>query len=148
MTILIDGDSCPRAALQLIERAGSRLKITVVFFCNHPVQLTSKVIETRICNNTDQAVDRQILAQLQPTDLLITRDTQLASQALARGAAAISPHGTPFNRNDIAVRVATAQQNRNFRELGLLPQKKSRNYSAKDLHRFAAALDRLLNSSK
>jgi len=154
MQILVDADSCPREAREMVLRFSARLQIRTVFAANRPVpgipvsetgepgaQKENAVME--LCPPGEGAADDRIVALARPGDLVITRDLPLAERLVAAGILVLDDRGRVFTKENI-------RERRSFRDfvVGLaengLDTERTASYGKKELNAFANSLDREL----
>jgi len=145
MQILVDADSCPRPAREMILRFSSRLGIKSVFAANRPIP-GLPVFETvffELCPPGEGEADRRILALAKSGDLVITRDLPLAEQLVDAGIAVLDDRGRTFTKENI-------REQRSIRDftVGLanngLDFERTPSYGKKELSLLANSLDREL----
>ena len=158
MQILVDADSCPRAAREMILRFSARLGIKSVFAANHKIpelksselkssRLKNPTLETafmELCPPGEGAADRRILELAKSGDLAITRDLPLAEQLVDAGVTVLDDRGRAFTKENI-------REYRSIRDftVGLadngLDFDRTPSYGKKDLSSLANSLDRELS---
>jgi hypothetical protein len=142
MKILVDADSCPKAARELVLRRAAKLDIRVIFAANRPIPI-SKEASMEICSSLENSADDRIVELAEYGDLVITRDIPLAKRLINKNVSVIDDRGRVFTANNINEIFSL----RNF-TVGLanngLDFERIANYSKKDLKTFADSLDRLL----
>jgi uncharacterized protein YaiI (UPF0178 family) len=144
MKILVDADSCPREARELILRCAARLGIQAVFAANRRIPgIAGKWAIMEICPASINAADDRLAELASPGDLVISRDIPLAQRMVEAGIATINDRGREYNRENIREMLSL----RNF-ALGLaengLDVERIPAYGRKELKTFADALDRIL----
>jgi len=153
MQILVDADSCPRAAREMILRFSSRLGIKSVFAANHPIPelKSSKHDENQkqtaffeLCPPGEGEADRRILELAKNGDLVITRDLPLAEQLVDAGVAVLDDRGRAFTKENIreyrSIRDFTVGMADNGLDFDRTPS-----YGKKELSSLANSLDRELS---
>ena len=145
MKILVDADSCPRAARDLALRRAVKLGIRIIFAANRPIP--SEGAEMEICPNTENSADDRIVELAESGDLIVTRDVPLAKRLVEKGASVIDDRGRIFTSNNINELLSI----RNF-TVGLadngLGMERTANYGKKELKSFADSLDRILTKQR
>jgi uncharacterized protein len=157
MQILVDADSCPRQAREMILRFSSRLGIKSVFAANRPIPGLPQSQESiegqkqtaffELCPSGEGAADRRILALAKSGDLVITRDLPLAEQLVDAGIAVLDDRGRAFTKENI-------REQRSIRDftVGLanngLDFERTPSYGKKELSSLANSLDRELTRLK
>jgi hypothetical protein len=146
MKILVDADSCPRPARELILRRALKLGVRIIFAANRPIP-DSCGAEMEICPNTENSADDRIVELAEKNDLVITRDVPLAKRLVEKEVFVIDDRGRIFTANNINELLSM----RNFM-VGLadngLEFERIANYSKKDIKTFADSLDKLLTKMK
>jgi uncharacterized protein YaiI (UPF0178 family) len=141
MKFLVDADSCPKSARELVVRRAKKLEARVIFAANRRIEADGAQME--ICSNKENAADDRIVELAEKGDLVITRDIPLAKRVVEKEAAALDDRGRVFNQNNINELLSV----RNF-TVGLadngLGIERTANYGKKELKSFADSLDRLL----
>ena len=149
MKILVDADSCPKPARELVLRRAAKLNIRIIFAANHqiPVAMESAkdipVAEMEICSNELNSADDRIVELAQSGDLALTRDIPLAKRLLEKDVYVLDDRGRVFTRNNIKELLSLRNFTVGLAENGLNFERIS-NYSKKDIKTFADSLDRLL----
>ena len=144
MKILVDADSCPRAARELALRTAVRRGIPAVFAANRPIPgITGKNCVMEICPPGKDSADRRIVELAEPGDLVISRDIPLAKKLIEREAAVIDDRGRTFTKENIGELLSMRNFMVGLAENGLGTERIA-NYGRKDIKAFADSLDRLL----
>ena len=143
MKILLDADSCPRAARELVVRRAQKLGIHVIFAANRLIP-GSDSVDMVISSNAENSADDRIVEMAEKGDLVITRDVPLAKRLVDKEVMAIDDRGRIFTANNINELLSL----RNF-TVGLadngLDFERMPNYGKKELKTFADSLDRILS---
>ena len=144
MKILVDADSCPREARELVLRSAQKREIAVIFAANRRIPgIEGKNVSMEICPMGDNSADNRIVELAEPGDLAVSRDLALAKRLLEKGAAVIDDRGRSFSRDSInellSLRDFTVGLADNGMEIERTP-----NYGKKELKTFADSLDRQL----
>jgi len=141
MKFLVDADSCPKSARDLVIRRAKKLDVRVIFAANR--QIEADGAEMEICSNRENAADDRIVELAEKGDIVITRDIPLAKRLVEKEAAALDDRGRVFDKNNINELLSL----RNFK-VGLadngLDIDRIANYGKKELKLFADSLDRLI----
>ena len=142
MKILVDADSCPKAARELILRRAAKLNIRLIFAANHPIPCDESV-EMEICPAGENSADDRIVELAEKGDLAVTRDVPLAKRLVENDVSVLDDRGRVFTKNNINELLSL----RNF-AVGLADNgfdiQRIAGYSKKDFKTFADSLDRLL----
>ncbi len=146
MTIWIDDDACPAAIREIVFRASRRTDIPVRQVANRPVgdlgANSGLITAVRVPGGFDEA-DRHIAEHVAPGDLVITADIPLAAMIVARGATGLDPRGEVYDKDNVQARLTMRNFMQEMRSMDLVKGGPPP-LGARDKHRFAAALDRLL----
>lgn len=146
MTIWLDADSLPRKVRDTVARAACREGVDAVFVANREVPFEEpsdcSLLEMRITPDESSA-DDEIVAQVLPGDLVITRDIPLAARLIEQEAVVINDRGDRFDRDSIGERLSQREWNLQLKEAGLAGSR-GRSYGAGELKRFADRFDREL----
>ena len=143
MKILVDADSCPKAARELAMRRAAKLSIRTIFAANRPIPDDTAGAEMEICLAHENAADDRIVELAESGDIVITRDIPLAKRLVEKDVEVLDDRGRVFTLNNINELLSL----RNF-IVGLadngLETERTANYGKKDLKSFADSLDRIL----
>ena len=153
MKILVDADSCPKAARELVLRRAAKLGLRLIFAANRRIpgaisasDESAGTIENvimEICPSGANSADDRIVELAEPGDLAITRDVPLAKRLVERSVLALDDRGRVFTINNINELLSL----RNF-IVGLadngLEIHRTAGYGRKELKTFADSLDRIL----
>ncbi|MDR0441881.1 MAG: DUF188 domain-containing protein [Treponema sp.] len=140
MKILVDADSCPKAARELALKRAAKQQLRIIFAANRPIPGGA---EMEICPAGENAADDRLVELAESGDLAITRDVPLAKRLVEKGASVMDDRGRVFDRNNINELLSL----RNFM-VGLadngLEYQRTANYGKRELKSFADSLDRTL----
>ncbi|MDR2543255.1 MAG: DUF188 domain-containing protein [Treponema sp.] len=143
MKILLDADSCPKAARDLVLRRAQKLKIRLIFAANRPIPNLNGFVEMDISPNTENSADDRIVDLSEKGDLVITRDVPLAKRLVENGVCVVDDRGRTFTVNNINELLSL----RNF-TVGLADNgmefDRTASYGKKELKQFADSFDKLL----
>ena len=141
MKFLVDADSCPKSARDLVIRRAKKINARVIFAANR--QIEADGAEMEMCSNKENAADDRIVELAEKGDIVVTRDIPLAKRLVEKEAAALDDRGRVFDKNNINEMLSL----RNFK-VGLadngLDIDRIANYGKKELKLFADSLDRLI----
>jgi uncharacterized protein YaiI (UPF0178 family) len=144
MKILIDADSCPKDARELVLRAAKKRRIKAVFASNRSIPgIIGENIVMEICQAGENSADDRIVELAVPGDLAISRDLALAKRLLEKGAAVIDDRGRLFTLDNINELLSLRNFIVDIAESGL-GQERTAGYGKKELKTFADGLDRQL----
>jgi uncharacterized protein len=143
--ILVDADSCPKAARDLAVRRAVKLKLRVIFAANRSIPGADGA-EMEICPNRENSADDRLVELSQEGDLVITRDVPLAKRLIEKGVSALDDRGRVFTRDNINEMLSLRNFTVSLAENGLGIDRKA-SYGKKELKSFADNLDRILTKS-
>ncbi|RBP45512.1 YaiI/YqxD family protein [Garciella nitratireducens] len=146
MKILIDGDACP-VKNEIFEIA-FKYDVEVIYFCSLSHYSESNIFPRKVLvDNESQAVDMEIMRNLDKGDIVITQDYGLASLSLDKNAYVLSFNGKNFTKDNINIylyqRYLSAQQRQ--KRIKTLKQKKRHR---KENLKFKEALEKLIGHLK
>jgi uncharacterized protein YaiI (UPF0178 family) len=144
MKILVDADSCPRPARDLIVRTARRTGLTAIFAANRPIPgLRGDTVVMELCPPGDGSADDRVVDLARQGDLVITRDVPLAERLVEKGVAVMDDRGTVYSRENIRERLSLRNFMVGLANNGLDPER-SASYGKQELKAMANSLDRLL----
>jgi uncharacterized protein YaiI (UPF0178 family) len=150
MKILVDADSCPRPARELILKTAVRRRIKSVFAANRPIPKIEgpdgsrgKFVLMELCPAGEGAADNRIVELAEPGDLAITRDIPLAARLVEASILVIDDRGQVYTRENIRERLSLRDFMVDLAESGL-GMERTASYGKKELKAFADGLDRVL----
>ena len=144
MKILVDADSCPRDARELILRAAGRLGLPLVFAANRPIPgIGGENVAMEVCPAGENSADNRIAELAAPGDLAICRDLALAKRLLDKGVAVIDDRGRVFSRDSISELLSLRDFTVGLAENGM-DYERTASYGRKERQAFANTLDREL----
>ena len=148
MQIWVDADACPQVIKEILFRAADRAQVLTTLVANASLRVpSSEYIRTiRVANGFDVA-DRRIVEQVQPGDLVITGDIPLASEVIARGAAALDPRGELYSEDNVRERLAIRNLMHEVRSAGE-PVGGPAPFGPRERRLFADHLDHLLTRDR
>lgn len=142
MKILVDADSCPKQARDLVLRRAGKLNIPVIFAANRPIP-DSDGAQMEICPASENAADDRIVELSESGDIAVTRDVPLAKRLVEKDINVLDDRGRAFTKNNINELLSL----RNF-TVGLanngMEFERTANYGKKELKTFADSFDRIL----
>jgi uncharacterized protein YaiI (UPF0178 family) len=102
MKILVDADSCPRDARELILRSAARRGIRAVFAANRAIPgLDGENAALEICPEGENSADNRLVELAGPGDLAISRDLALVKRLLEKDVSVIDDRGRVFTSGTI-----------------------------------------------
>ena len=155
MQILVDADSCPRQAREMVLRFSARLGIKSIFAANRPIPGIPRVPEMQnpkltetaameLCKQDDGAADKRIIELAKPGDLVITRDIPLAEKLVEADITVLDDRGRIFTKENIKERRSLRDFTVGLAENGL-EFERTPSYGRKELNTLANSLDRELS---
>lgn len=150
--IWVDADACPAAVKDILFRVAERLQLHVTLVANQLIRVPgSRFIRALQVPSGADAADAEIVARVQPGDIVVTGDIPLAAQVLDKGGLPLNPRGQWYTRDTIAEQLAMRAFKEELREelrgsgidAGGPPA-----FGQADRQRFANALDRQLARSR
>ncbi|MDR0997497.1 MAG: DUF188 domain-containing protein [Treponema sp.] len=144
MKILVDADSCPRPARDLIIRAARRTGLTAIFAANRPIPgLRGDTVIMELCPPGDGSADNRVVDLARQGDVVITRDIPLAQRLVEKDVTVMDDRGTVYSRENIRERLSLRNFMVGLANNGLDPER-SASYGKQELKAMADSLDRLL----
>ena len=144
MKILVDADSCPRDARELVVRNSERRGLQAVFAANRPIQeLSGENIIFELCPAGENAADDRIVELAEQGDLAVSRDLALAKRLLEKGVTVIDDRGRLFSLDSINELLSLRDFAVGLAENGL-GMERTASYGRKERKAFADSLDRQL----
>lgn len=102
MKIWVDADACPRAVKDMLFRVADRMKLSVTFVANQRIRLPeSPFIDLIQVGQGADIADDEIAEKCEARDLIITADIPLAARVVEKGALALDPRGTLYDKSNI-----------------------------------------------
>jgi uncharacterized protein YaiI (UPF0178 family) len=142
MKILVDADSCPKPARELIQKRAVKLSLNIIFAANRPIPFIENV-QMEICSNSANSADDRLVELAEEGDIAITRDLPLAKRLLEKNIFVIDDRGRIFTHENINELVSMRNFMVSLADYGL-GMERIANYSKKDLKSFADSFDKIL----
>ena len=102
MKIWVDADACPKVIKNILFRVAERTKIPVILGANQLLQLPhSPFIDLVQVEQGADIADDEIEKRCEAGDLVITADIPLAARVVKKGALALDPRGTMYDKSNI-----------------------------------------------
>jgi uncharacterized protein len=102
MKIWVDADACPKAVKEILYRVAERTEISLILVANSPLHLPhSSFIHLIQVGSGPDIADDEIADKCVVGDLVITADIPLAARVVKKGAQALDPRGTIYDKNNI-----------------------------------------------
>ena len=144
MKIWVDADACPKAVKEILYRVAERTKISVTLVANSPLHLphSSFIHLIQVGSGADIA-DDEIADKCEAGDLVITADIPLAARVVEKGAQALDPRGTIYDKNNIGQVLSMRNFMDELRGSGVETGGPS-GFGQKEKFNFANALDKFI----
>jgi uncharacterized protein YaiI (UPF0178 family) len=143
MKILVDADSCPRPARELILRVSARRGIQAIFAANRPIPGVSGDAVMELCAPSAGSADDRIVELAGPGDLVITRDIPLALRLVEASVLVMDDRGQLYTTENIRYRLSIRNFMVGLAENGLRGERTAV-YGTRELKTLADSLDRVL----
>ncbi len=144
MRIWVDADACPGPVKQILFRAAQRAEVSTVLVANQPLRVPpSRYVTSLQVSQGFDVADNEIVARVEPGDLVVTGDIPLAAEVIEKGAHALSPRGELFQADTIRARLTMRDFTETLRASGIQTRGPAA-LGPKERQAFANALDRLL----
>ncbi|MDR1596971.1 MAG: DUF188 domain-containing protein [Treponema sp.] len=150
MKILVDADSCPRPARELILKTAVRRRIKSIFAANRLIPKIGgshgpegEFALMELCPVGEGAADNRIVELAEPGDLAVTRDIPLAARLVEASILVIDDRGQVYTRENIRERLSLRDFMVDLAENGLGAERTA-SYGKRELKAFADGLDRVL----
>lgn len=144
-SIWVDADSCPTDVRELIVRFVVRLKIPCNFVANRQIPLPqyskTNLITMIITDNSEGSADDFIVSNVEPNDLVITRDIPLAARLIEKKITTINDRGKLFTSESIREDLSIRNFNYQLFTMGIQLDKTNK-FNKKNLNDFANCFDR------
>jgi hypothetical protein len=102
MKIWVDADACPKAVKDILFRVADRTKTAVTLVTNQRLFLPdSSFINLVQVEQGPDIADDEIVKRCEAGDLVITADIPLAARVVEKGALALDPRGTMYDKNNV-----------------------------------------------
>ena len=145
MKILVDADSCPVAARELVLRAANRTGTRTIFAANRTIPgIMGNNVEMLICSAGEGSADDSLVTLAEPGDLAVTRDIPLAQRLLETGAAVLDDRGRIYTAENIREKLSLRDFTVGLAENGYEFERKAA-YGKRELKSFAGSFDKLLS---
>ena len=106
MKIWVDADACPVVIKEILFRAAERAQVHVTLVANQPVRVPpSRYVRMIQVGSGFDVADNEIVARLEPGDLVVTADIPLAAEVIEKGGHALNPRGEMYTADTIRSRL-------------------------------------------
>jgi uncharacterized protein YaiI (UPF0178 family) len=144
MKILVDADSCPIPARELVLRTAERRKITALFAANRPIPgINGEWAAMELCPPGENAADDRIVELARTGDLALTRDIPLAARLVEAAVLVMDDRGRVYTGENIRERLSLRDFAVGLADNGLGIERVP-SYGKRDLTALADSLDRVL----
>lgn len=144
MDIWVDADACPGVIKDILFRVADRRQINVTLVANRLIRVPgSRFIRALQVPSGVDAADAEIVARVQPGDIVVTGDIPLAALVLDKGGLPLNPRGEWTTKDTIAQQLTMRAFMEELRGSGVDTGGPAA-FSQADRQRFANALDREL----
>jgi hypothetical protein len=147
MQIWVDADACPRPAKDVLFRVAERAHVSVTLVANQYLKTPpSKYVKALQVPAGFDVADNEIVALLEPGDLVVTADIPLADEVISKGGAALNPRGTLYSKENIKDHLQRRDMLDELRGSGMVSGGPDV-YGNKEVQRFSNALDRYVTKN-
>ena len=144
MDIWVDADACPAVIKDILFRVADRVQLNVTLVANQLIRVPgSRFIRALQVPAGADAADAEIVARVQPGDIVVTADIPLAALVLDKGGMPLNPRGEWYTKDTIAQQLTMRAFMEELRGSGVDTGGPAA-FSQADRQRFANALDRQL----
>ncbi len=144
MKIWVDADACPKAVKEILYRAADRKEISVILVANSPLRFPdSPFLKLLQVGHGADIADDEIADKCEAGDLIITADIPLAARVVEKGAQALDPRGTVYDKNNIGQMLSMRNFMDELRGSGVETGGPS-GFGQKEKFKFANALDKII----
>ncbi|MBT5470399.1 MAG: YaiI/YqxD family protein [Nitrospina sp.] len=144
MKIWVDADACPKAVKEILYRVAERTEISVTLVANSPLRLPdSPFLQLLQVGSGADIADDEIANLCEAGDLIITADIPLAARVVEKGAQALDPRGTVYDKNNIGQVLSMRNFMDELRGSGVETGGPS-GFGQKEKFKFANALDKFI----
>ena len=144
MKIWVDADACPKAVKEILYRVAERTEIFVTLVANSPLHRPpSSFIDLIQVGSGADIADDEIADKCEAGDLVITADIPLAARVVGKGAQALDPRGTVYDKNNIGQVLSMRDFMDELRGSGVETGGPS-GFGQKEKFKFANALDKFI----
>ncbi len=106
MKIWVDADACPVVIKEILFRAAERTRVPVTLVANQPVRVPpSRYVRMVQVGSGFDVADNEIVARIEPGDLVVTADIPLAAEVIDKGGHALNPRGEMYSADTIRSRL-------------------------------------------
>jgi len=144
MKIIVDADACPKAALQICFKLGSKYGISVwtVASFNHNIESDHHVV----VDSGSQEADLKVVNIAEKGDIAVTQDWGLAAMLIGKQVGCISPAGREYRPENIDNMLEERELKAKYRRSGGRTKGPKKRTTADDSN-FAAGLECIIMST-
>lgn len=145
MRIFADTDALPNMIKEILFRASARTKVPLILVANKKQLIPeSEYISFIVVPAGPDEADKMIAGKVEPGDLVITADIQLAENVVEKGGIGLDPRGGLYTEDNIKTRTANRDLMLMLRDSGVNIGGPS-SFKPKDRQAFANKLDHFLS---
>ena len=145
ITIFVDADACP--VKDEVYRVAKRYGLPVRVVSNSRLRVpVDPLFQLVVVTGHFDAADDWIVDHIEPADVAVTSDIQLAARCLGKGARVLDPKGRVFTEESIGDVLANRELMAYLRDLGDIGGGPAP-YEPRDRSRFLQYLDNLIQAS-
>jgi len=146
--IWVDADACPGVVKDILFRVAERLQLNVTLVANQLIRVPgSRFIRALQVPAGPDVADAEIVARVNPGDIVVTGDIPLAALVLDKGGLPLNPRGEWYTKDTIAQQLTMRAFMEELRGSGVDTGGPAA-FSPADRQHFANALDRQLARSR
>ena len=145
ITLFVDADACP--VKDEVYRVARRYRLQVRVVANARLRVpVDPLFQMVVVTGHFDAADDWIVDHIEPADVAVTSDIQLAARCLGKGARVLDPKGRVFTEESIGDVLANRELMAYLRDLGDIGGGPAP-YEPRDRSRFLQYLDNLIQAS-
>lgn len=145
MKIWVDADACPKVIKEILFRAADRTKTPVTLVANKLCRLPGSAFVSFIqVEHGADVADDEIANRCETGDLVITADIPLAARAVEKGARALDPRGTLYDKDNIKQVLTMRNFMQDLRGSGIETGGPN-SFSQRERQLFASELEKVIN---
>ena len=146
--IWVDADACPAVIRDILFRVAERLQLNITLVANQLIRVPGSrfICALQVPAGPDVA-DAEIVARVNPGDIVVTGDIPLAALVLDKGGLPLNPRGEWYTKDTITQQLTMRAFMEELRGSGVDTGGPAA-FSQADRQNFANALDRQLARSR
>jgi len=151
--LFVDADSCPRQVRAILLKAIQKRRVPAIFVADRSLKDVMEVenqetqqpflIKMVVVEKGDDSADDFLVENALSGALAVTRDVILADRLVQKGLTVLDDRGGIFTENNVKERLSLRNAMTEFRDMQIFDQK-NKPVNARDIQKFANALDREL----